>query len=60
MSENYADIPQLLCASLIPEISNALFINKDLSQHELRVMMNTIAVHPMTLLTQNYGKQKDR
>jgi hypothetical protein len=46
------------CMSLNLENLNALFINENLSQHERLVKLNTIAIHPMRLLTDDTGIRK--
>ncbi|GAB6286155.1 MAG: KilA-N domain-containing protein [Methanoregula sp.] len=49
---DYADISQLVCLSNLENL-NAHFIGDNLPQHERLGKLNTIAIHQMTLLTQD-------
>jgi len=49
---DYADISQLVCLSNLENL-NAHFISEKLPQQERLVKLNAIAIHQMTLLTQD-------
>jgi len=49
---DYADISQLVCLSNLENL-NAHFIGDNLPQHERLEKLNAIAIHQMTLLTQD-------
>jgi hypothetical protein len=54
---DYADISQLVCLSNLENL-NGLFINENISQQELLVKLNKIAIHQMKLLTEDAGIRK--